>query len=260
MDGALGRGLGAAQSVFLIAREAGLDGVECCLRTGYEDDALWTLDGARRVRDAAADAGLDLPSLSLLILNQGGFAGDGATRERARSVVRHGIDVAHALGARTILLPFFGAGKIAGDAALGQVVEDLSGLAPAAAAAGVRLGIESTLPAATVLGAVRQIGSPAVTVYFDVANAVWLGYDPVAEIETLAAAGELPQIHVKDIVESPGDAAPGEGRVPYPDVAAALTRAGYDGYLVFETRPTDEPAAAARRHKAYMEGLLPSHG
>ena len=95
--------------------------------------------------------------------------------------------------------------------------------------------------------------------YFDVANAVWLGYDPVVELETLHAAGALqphPQLHVKDVAERPGDRPPGEGRVPYPALAAALRRLDYDGYLVFETRPTDDPSAAARRHRAFMQTLL----
>ena len=83
--------------------------------------------------------------------------------------------------------------------------------------------------------------------YFDVANAVWLGYEPVAELEVLSAAGALTQMHVKELEESSRDRPPAElwrsatGRLAslerpsYPDVAAALRRLSYDGYLVFET-------------------------
>jgi L-ribulose-5-phosphate 3-epimerase len=260
LDSSLGRRPSdPATSVFGAARAAGLDGVESCLREDYAEDPLWSLPGARATRAAADEHGLELPSLALMMLNRGGFAGDGPTRARAREIVRHAIDVAQGLGARTMLLPFFGAGKIEDRAAAEQVIEDCRGLAPAAEAAGVTLGLETTLPAPAVLDVLRAVGSPAVRAYFDVANAVWLGYDPVAELEALHGAGALqphPQLHLKDVAERPADRPPGEGRVPYPAVAAALRRLHFDGYLVFETRPTDDPPAAARRHRAFIESLL----
>lgn len=256
MDFTLGRAQQPVETILPVAREAGLDGVELCLRGDYAQDSLWSLDGARAIAARASNEGLDIPSLTLLMLNQGGFAGDPRTRQRARDIVHHSIDVAAALGARIILLPFFGAGRIEGVEGIAQVVEDLRALASTARQAGVVLGIETTLPAPTVVEIVRAVDSPAVSNYFDIANAVWLGYDPVAEVETLHAAGALPQIHVKDIQEKPGDRGPGEGRVPYPAVADALRRVGYDGYLVFETPPTDDPVAAARRHLTFMKDLL----
>lgn len=256
MDGSLGRGSGPAEAVLPRASEAGLDGVEVCLRTDYVEDSLWSISGARSIRAHAGEFGLEIPSLTLLMLNRGGFAGDSATRERARGIVRHSIELARELGAGIILLPFFGAGEIRNDAGIAQVIEDLQSLAPTAEAAGVRLGIETTLTAGSILEILRAVRSPAVTDYFDVANAVWLGYDPVAELETLHRAEALPQVHVKDIHENPGDRAPGEGRVPYPAVARVLRRLNYTGYLVLETPPTDDPAGAARRHCRFLADLL----
>lgn len=256
MDGSLGRGKQSAPSVLAVAHEAGLDGVEVCLRGDYADDSLWTVSGARSVAAAARALGLEIPSLALLMLNQGSFAGDDPTRERARGIVRHAIDLARELGARIILLPFFGAGKIDGETGVARVVEELRALAPAAAAGGVKLGIETTLPAPVVVDVLRAVDSPVITNYFDVANAVWLGYDPIAELETLIAAGALPQIHIKDIQDQPGDRAPGDGRVPYALVGKALRRLGYDGYLIFETPATDDPVNAARRHRSFIAGVL----
>ncbi|HZW32523.1 MAG TPA: sugar phosphate isomerase/epimerase family protein [Isosphaeraceae bacterium] len=256
MDGTLGRRQQTAEAVLPLAGEAGLAGVEVSLRSDYTADPLWSPDGARAVRARARALGLEIPSLALLMLNDGGFTGDEATRARARAIVRRGIDLARELGAGIILLPFFGAGAITDERGIAQVIEELRALAPTAEESGVRLGIETTLPAPTVVGILAAVSSPAVTAYFDVANAVWLGYDPVDELETLQAAGALPQIHIKDIQERPGDRGPGEGRVPYPQVARALRRLGYDGYLVFETPATDDPVTAARRHRAFLDGLL----
>jgi L-ribulose-5-phosphate 3-epimerase len=256
MDLSLAGDRPAAPAILAAAREAGMDGVEFCLYADYAGDPLWSIEGAWAVADAAAAGGLDIPSLTLLMLNQGSFAGDTETRSRARAIVRHGIEVAQALGARIMLLPFFGAGQITGPAAIAQVVEDLREVAPAAKAAGVLLGLETTLPATATIDIIRAAGSTAVTAYFDVANAVWLNYDPIAEMQALHEAGALYQIHIKDIQEKPGDRAPGEGRVPYPAVAAALRRLGYDGYLVFETAATSTPVAAIRRHRAFIAELL----
>lgn len=256
MDGSLGRGARPADTVIPVARQAGLDGVELCLRADYADDPLWSPSRARETAATARAEGIDIPSLTLLMLNQGSFAGPADVRERARDVVRHGVDLAAALGARVILLPFFGAGKIADDLGVAQVIEDLRLLAPSALSAGVTLAIETTLPAPQVVEILRAVDSPSVSNYFDLANAVWLGYDVVREMETLAAASALRQVHVKDVRERPGDCDPGDGRVPYPAAMDAAKRLGYDGYLILETQPTDDPVAAARRHVAFVRGLL----
>lgn len=222
MDGSLGRPPLSLDAVVRAARDAGLDGVEPCLRGDYARDAIWTEEGARATRAAARGRGIELPSLTLLMLNQGGFTGDESTCRRAREIVAHSVDLATWLGAATILLPFFGAGEIDGPEAKVRVGDDLRALAPGAEAAGVVLAIETTLPAHDMVTMVRAIASSAVSIYYDVSNAVWLGYDPIAELATLHAAGMLPQIHIKDGKVRTGDAAPGEGRAPYPAVAAAL--------------------------------------
>ena len=250
-------GEGGVRDVFALAREAGLDGVELGFRAGYADDPLWREGAAKEAANVAREEGIDIPSIALLMLNQGSFAGDDSTRAAARSAVRQGIDIATWLGARTMLLPFFGVGKIEGDGAFDRVIEDCRTLAPAAEQAGVTLGLETTLPAPEVVQLVRAVRSPAVRAYFDIGNAASLGYDPVQELETLSAAGLLvDQLHVKDLQERLNDVPPGEGRVPYPAVVQKLREIGFDGWFVFETRATEDPAAAARRHRAFLTTLL----
>jgi sugar phosphate isomerase/epimerase len=240
-----------------MAREAGLDAVEPCLWPEPEGDPLWSPSGARAMAAAAHGEGIALHSIALIFLNSGSFAGAAATRERARAQVRHSIDLAHDTGARYLLLPFFAAGRIETPDQVGQTTQDCASLAAQAAAAGVTLGLETTLPAETVLRIVRQVHSPAVRCYYDVGNAVRYGFDPVAELTLLHAAGALvPQLHVKDLRERPNDCALGEGRVPFPAVARTLTRIGFDGTLVLETAPTGDPVGAARRHRAYLESLF----
>ena len=256
MDQSLAGARSGTSAIVAAARVAGLDGVEFSLDTSYTSDPLWSIGGARAIAEVASAEGVDIPSLALLMLNQGSFAGDTQTRSLAKAIVRHSITIACEIGARILLLPFFGPGEIKGPRAVAQVIEDLCDVAPGAEASGIVLGLETTLPASAVIDILRQIGSPAVTAYFDVANAVWLNYDPVAEMETLCAAGALAQIHIKDVQDQPGDRSPGEGRVSYRDVAQALRRLAYDGYLVFETAPTSTPVAALRRHRAFMTNLL----
>src|SRR5688572_2376037 len=159
MEGSLKSHAGenGVRDVFALARDAGLDGVELGFRAGYADDPLWREDCAREAAKIAGEDGVAIPSIAVLMLNQGSFAGDDATRAAARSAVRQGIDVATWLGARTMLLPFFGVGKIEGAGAVDKVIEDCRALAPAAEHAGVTLGLETTLPAPQVVELVRAV-------------------------------------------------------------------------------------------------------
>ncbi|MGH2368440.1 MAG: sugar phosphate isomerase/epimerase family protein [Chloroflexota bacterium] len=203
-----------------LARDLGFDGVEMNLGRDYESNPLWSADGRRSVVSAAAGAGVAVPSLCLGMLNRGGFANDAATRARARDIVMRAIEAATDVGAKVLLLPFFGAAEIKDQRGVAQTIEDARACAPTAEAAGVTLGLETTLRAADWRQVVEAVGSPAVRVYFDAGNAAWLGYDPAAEARSLA--GLLAQVHIKDTATKPGDRMLGHGRVDFAAVAHAL--------------------------------------
>src|SRR5918997_1375787 len=165
---------------FALARELGLDGVQ--LDLGPDPSAF--LDPARRetFERAAREAGVEIASLALGVLNRVPYKSD----PRTEAWVRDSVDVAKAMRLRVVLLAFFEQNDLKGDAAgTAEVVRRLRAVAPRAEAAGVILGVESWLDAREHRALIDAVGSPNVRVYYDVANANKMGYDVYAEIREL---------------------------------------------------------------------------
>ena len=118
------------------------------------------------------------------------------------------------------------------------------------------LALEGTVPADTWLRMIEAIDSEAVGVYYDVGNAVWLGYDGPAELRTLAAAGVLRQIHIKDMTVDKQNMPLGEGGVDWPAVAAAIKDIGYDGYVALETPASGDPLVEQETYLEFTKALL----
>lgn len=75
----------------------------------------------------------------------------------------------------------------------------------------------------------KQIGSPAVQVYYDTANMEKQGYDIYKEIRQLGRE-RICQFHCKE-----NGFLLGEGRVDFPRVKEAMDDIGYSGWLVIES-------------------------
>jgi sugar phosphate isomerase/epimerase len=105
---------------------------------------------------------------------------------------------------------------------------------------GVALALESPLPAEELAKLVDAAGSAQVGVYYDVGNAIYLGFDPAEEIETLDR--RILAVHVKDTAQMLGDAHLGQGRLDLAASLEALKRIGYEGWLMLETPGGDEAA------------------
>ena len=236
------------------AAAIGFDGVELDLRPG---NPVFTAEDLQDVRRAAALAGVAIPSLCLGALNGFGFKSpDPAVRERAVEFIRNAIRVAGELGARVVLVPFFGASELFTPEDRERAARGMAGVAPEAERAGVVLAMENTLSAEQDLEMLSAIGSPAVGVYFDVSNAMWWHHNSPDEIRRLGPA--IAQIHFKDGSGGHSNAMLGRGHVDYPACVAAMRDIGYDGWVVLESAAPHDPIEDARSNLAFARGLLPT--
>ncbi len=257
--------------VFGLAAELGFDGVELDWFRLDEADTGGPLgpDARDAIRSAARAAGVEIPSICAHFLNQGGPASaDADTARRGVEAVRTGIRLCQDLGASVLLVPFFFKGAIEGKPGIERLADNLQSLVVEAELAGVRLAVESTLPADEAVALVDAAGSPYVGVYFDMANGMGLGYDPVQEIGTLGR--RIVQVHAKEFQAGDGPAgsraAPrfdrlnaqpfGQGDVPVGQVIEALRKIDYDGYIVLETSAFDDAAASARAALAALQSFV----
>ena len=234
------------------ARAAGFDGLELCLgRTGGL--ALGASDSELAgIRRHAEDAGLELPSVaSWLPWEHNLVSDDPRERQRARDLVTAQIAAAHALGAHTVLVVpgYVGVDFVPGstpvdyEQAYERAQEAIAGLAPVAGAAGVDIGVENVwnkflLSPLEMRRFLDEIGHDAVGAYFDIGNALLVGY-PEQWIRILGH--RIRKVHVKDYRRSPGgfdsfvDLLAGD--VDFPRVVESLTDIGYDSYVTAEIMP-----------------------
>ncbi|MBN2413227.1 sugar phosphate isomerase/epimerase [candidate division KSB1 bacterium] len=176
-----------------------------------------------------------------------------ASEPQSAVYVIDAVEAAKVLGAKNILIAFFGNGdlrvKDANDEfikhekngfatyeldskGVTRVVEVLKQIVPRAEDAGVALGLENTLSAAQNLEIIDRIGSPIVQIYYDVGNSWGNGYDVPGEIR-LMGNDRICEVHLKDN-KTPMLGSP-EGQVNMSQCAEALAEIGYDKWLVLET-------------------------
>ena len=220
-------GLTAKPEAIAKAKEIGLDGVE--VSVGYEDDDLWLRkpETQELFLAAAEKHGIAIPSIAMGVLNQVPLKSD----ERAAGWLRDTIDVAHNLGAKRMLLAFFGAGELdrTDEKGISTVVEILKREAPHAEDAGVILGLESYLSAEDNMRILERVSAESVRVYYDLRNSADKGRDAPAEIRALG--DRICQVHLKNgknLLSEPDN-------VDFPACAQALQDIGYRGWLVLET-------------------------
>jgi sugar phosphate isomerase/epimerase len=256
------------------AAELGFDGVELVVPDGIHrvddeegmvldldgidvrDDEVWTAEGRVRVRKAAVEHGIAIPSVCPSYLNcRPGLASpDPDERARTAGDLADLIEAAADLGAGTILTPFFYEAEIDGEADRERVVGEIRDLAPLAADAGVTLALETSLPPETDRAMLEAIDSPAVGIYYDVGNSTWFGYDPAREFEIVG--DEIATMHVKDSIDSSGDAMLGAGEVDFDEFSEALDALGYDGWLVLETVHRGDPIADAAANLSFLRAAV----
>lgn len=234
-----------------VAKRVGLDGLE--VSAGDPADVLKIADAAlrKRYKEAMADTGLVVSSVAMGLLNGAPFADD----PRAPAWLDQTIEATSDLGAKVILLAFFGDGDLrkgdtlkAGE--LDTVVERLKAAAPKAERSGVILGLENTLSARQNLAILDRVKSPAVQVYYDCGNSTNNGYDVPSEIRLLN--DRICQIHFKD-----GGNYLGQGKVDMDAVAAAIQDIRYEGWVVLETAIKNEDRDGSFRANAtYVRSLL----
>ena len=132
--------------------------------------------------------------------------------------------------------------------------ESIAALIPFARERGVRLAVEN-IPMASfpradeLLDFISEINSPVLGVCYDVANAHFVGEDPVAGIELFG--DRLSLVHFSDTTRSVWRHDPlGAGEIHFGRICNALARIAYSGPLVLEIIGSDPIAAIRQSHAA----------
>jgi D-psicose/D-tagatose/L-ribulose 3-epimerase len=237
--------------LFDVLKTTGYDGVEIPILQGNLETAPH-----RKVAQALKDSGL-LCSASTAMPDEtcNAISADATKRARAVDFMKRVIDCADAVGADTLIGPFYqplglftGAGPTEAEQA--AAVESMRAVAKHAEPLDLMLAVEclnrfecyflNTLGAAADL--VKAVDSPSFGAMFDTFHANIEEKDPAASIKQ---NGDL----IRHVHVSENDrGTPGSGHVPFDDIFAALKAVGYDGWCTIEAFGLALPdlAAAAR--------------
>lgn len=232
----------------------GYDGVELVVRDHAVLDH-WLLDeGAAQVAGWCRLAGCTVSSLSVAAYRNVNFAlPDPEARRAGVALVTASLRACLRLGEAAVLFPHFEQERIDISAQEEEhYTTELRRCVPVAEESGVAIALETSFSTAQLQRIVQAVGSPLVGVYVDVANALHFGHDPAAMLRQLSRA--VVMVHLKDTDR----VMLGEGRVDWPACREALRAIGYDGWLVLETPPGDDPVAAARRNLEFTRRWLAS--
>ncbi|MBP7053295.1 MAG: sugar phosphate isomerase/epimerase [Phycisphaerae bacterium] len=214
-------------AAFALAKKIGLDGVQVDFGGGPDTEPpLFDAQLQKRYAEEIRAQDLRIASLAMGVLNEVAYKSD----PRAEQWVDKAIDVAQAMPMRRriILLAFFGKGDLKNDAAgTDATVAKLKNVAAKAEKAGVTLAIESWLSAEEHIAILDRVASPAVQVYYDVANSHKMGYDIYKEIGTLGK--RICQFHAKDY-----DDLYGKGSIDFARVRESMDKIEYRGWIVME--------------------------
>jgi len=236
---------------FAVAKEIGLDGLEVSFNDPGIDNDLRDEKVREQYLGLSKKEGIEIASLAMGILNRVPYAEDPRTEKWVADVV----EVMPKLGVKICLLAFFGKGNINGERAKqDEVIRRLKKIAPQAEKAGVVLGVESRLNAEDHIRIVEEVASPAVQVYYDVANMTQQGYDIYKEIRQLGKE-RLCQIHMKE-----NGFLLGEGKVDFPRVKEAIDEIGYAGWLIIEgaTVRGKNLVECYQHNQKYLRSIFPT--
>ncbi len=231
-----------------VRRWSAVEAIEGCARHGIAHVGLWrdrvAEAGAAAVRRALAETGVRPSSLC-----RAGFFTAATDIERGARLddARRAIDEAATVGAEVLVLVSGGVVGRDVDGARAMAEAAVAELAPFAAAAGVRLGVEPlhpmfaadrsvicTLGQATAL--VERIASPAVGVVVDAYHVWW---DDALHERIAEAGGRIVAFHVDDwIAPLPdpllGRGVMGDGCIDLRALRRSVDRAGYAGPIEVE--------------------------
>lgn len=241
---------------FSLARDCGFEQLEWLVTADrVAANPIWSDAGLAAIRERMAATGVAVTSLCAdCFIGRPFVRVPEADRRASAELLERLIGQCARVGIGVVLVPLLEDGAIRDDRERAAVLDALRPATALAAALGVRIGLETDLPAQAVGELLGQAAAPALGAYYDTGNAVAIGADVVADLQALGAA--LVGIHIKDRRRGGPSVPLGQGEVPFAAMFAAAAAVGYHGPFILETPAGHDPAAAARAQLAFVRSQI----
>jgi L-ribulose-5-phosphate 3-epimerase len=221
----------------------------------FDRNPIWTGEGRREILERIQETGMRVASVSAdyFVAHPLVRATDGDRRQRIEVLMRL-IERTAAVEARVVVLPVLEDGELRGRKDTAALRDALDEPLEVAASCGVRLAIETDLPAQEFRALIDERAHGALALCYDTGNAAARGFDAAADVAILGP--HIGVVHIKDRRRGGSSVRPGDGDVDFPRFLAALERAGYTGPLILEAPPGDDPLGNAAKDLAFLRRQL----
>ncbi len=224
---------------FRLAREIGADGIELDMgglgnRPTFENK-LADANVREQFLDSSSALGIQISSLSMT----GFYAQSFPTRDGVVNMVQDCINTMKKMDVKVAFLPLGVEGDLVKHPERrAAIVDRLKQIGKNADAAGIVIGIETSLDAEGEVNLLNEIGSPAIRICFNFSNALGAGRDLYKELEILGK-DRICEIHCtnKDGVWLQNDP-----QIDMKQVKKTLDKMGWSGWLLVErSRDASKP-------------------
>ena len=241
---------------FQRARACGFDTIEWLFEAEeYERNPLWDEAGLEKIRRQILLTEVRVSSVCAhYFMLHPFFRVSAQERKQSIAVLNRLVGQAEIVGIDTILLPVLETAEIRTDAEATQLLDSLREPLALAKEHGIRLGLETELPAAQFLALIEAANHPNLGIYYDTGNATAKGYDIAADIQVLKPW--LYGIHIKDRRRGASSTFLGQGDTPFAAFFETLAKIGYTGSLVLETPSGEDAVNIGETHREFIRNLL----
>ena len=214
--------------------ELGLAGVEPFFCTFDDEFLVWSAEQVKQFVTNAKELNVAVPSTGYGAFNMDSCLIDKNGLDKAVKHTIHGLEQTAAMGGGVMLLCTFLKSHPDTPEKKANLLKVIDQIESRACNLGVKIALESPLDAEELIELVEATKSNQVGVYYDLGNAIALGFDPADEIEMLGE--HILEVHVKDSAHNVlGGLHLGQGNLDLVTSVAMLKKINYDGWLIIET-------------------------
>lgn len=240
------------QDEFARAKVCGFDSIEWLL-TAADDgrNPVWTDAGGDEILEHVAATGVRVGSLcaDYFITRPFVRVADTLRRESITTLSRLIVRAAR-VGVRVVVVPVLEAAEIRTPAEMSQLRDSLDEPLAVADASGIRLALETDLPAPDCRALVESRPHAALGLCYDIGNGAAHGYDVVSDLQTLKS--RLYVVHIKDRQRNGARVPLGQGDADFGRFFRVASEIRYQGPLILEAPAGDDPVGVATAHLTFL--------
>lgn len=241
---------------FIIAAKCQYDSIEWVFESdGFQHNPIWTTNGRKEILNLVKESGVAVKSLcGNYFMDNPLFGVSESDRKSNVLQFKELIKKASSVGVQTILLPLLEQSALTSSDDVDVLLSSLYECSADITNFGVKIGLETDLPAGVYLDLINALNSPLFGAYYDIGNAAYCGYNIIEDIEILRNV--LLGIHIKDRKRAGQSVYLGDGDANLEMIIPFLMGLNYDNGLVFEHYYDESPVDTANWNLMYLKKII----